>query len=302
MHVAIEELQRCGTAAVGDVSNTLAASEPLARSGLAAVIFHELIGFRSDRAAALMKEAVDLSCGIPRRALLEYALAPHAPYSVSPRLFQAIHAAMPDRPSARSTVHLGESAEEIEFLKTGTGPWRALLEELGTWDSSWLPPGCDPVEYVERLGILSRRLIVVHGVHLKAGALQRLVRHAATLVTCPRGNRLTAAGIPPVAAFYASGLRVAIGTDSLASVPDLNLFSELAELRRLVPDVPASALLDSATRAGAAALGFETELGTIEPGRRGALIAVSLATGDGDVEEALVSGIGPDRIRWLDPA
>jgi 5-methylthioadenosine/S-adenosylhomocysteine deaminase len=95
-------------------------------------------------------------------------------------------------------------------------------------------------------------------------------------------------------------VRVAVGTDSLASVDDLNLFAELAEIRRLAPSVPASRLLDSATRAGAEALGFASELGAIEPGKRAQLLAVRLPDQAIDVEEYLVNGIEPADIRWLD--
>ena len=69
---------------------------------------------------------------------------------------------------------------------------------------------------------------------------------------------------PPLEAFYAMGVSVAFGTDSLASVGDLNLFGELAEARRIAPKVPASHLLESATLCGAQALGFGHEFGTIE--------------------------------------
>jgi cytosine/adenosine deaminase-related metal-dependent hydrolase len=105
-----------------------------------------------------------------------------------------------------------------------------LLTDLGVWDPSWVAPECGPVEYLARMGLLDERMLVVHGVRFRDVDLQRLVSRGATLVTCPRGNRLTGAGRPPVAAFFHSGVRVAVGTDSPASVPDLNLFAELAEL------------------------------------------------------------------------
>ena len=122
----------------------------------------------------------------------------------------------------------------------------------------------------------------------------------ATLVTCPRSNRWVGAGSPPVDQFYASGVRVAIGTDSLASVEDLNLFSEMAQIRALGPDIPARAIVESATRIGAEALGFGEDYGTIEPGKRAALIAVRVPDGVDDVEEYLVSGIRPADVGWLD--
>ena len=95
-------------------------------------------------------------------------------------------------------------------------------------------------------------------------------------------------------------VRVAIGTDSLASVEDLNLFAEMAEVRRLAPEVPAARILESATLAGAEALGFASELGSLEPGKRAQLLAVRLPADVTDVEQYLVSGIDPGDIRWLD--
>jgi aminodeoxyfutalosine deaminase len=122
------------------------------------------------------------------------------------------------------------------------------------------------------------------------------------VVTCPRSNRWTGAGTPPIERFYASGVRVAIGTDSLASVEDLNLFAEMATVHRLAPAVPAGRILASATRDGAVALGFADDYGTIEPGKRADLIAVAVPTGIEDVEQYLLSGIEPQAIRWLNPA
>jgi cytosine/adenosine deaminase-related metal-dependent hydrolase len=221
---------------------------------------------------------------------------PHAPYSVSPALMQAIKRAAGERPFS---MHLGESAQEVEFLREGTGEWRALLESLGVWNPAWTPPRCGPVEYLQRLGLVDRHLLAVHGVQFTDGDLASLASVGATVVACPRSNRWTGAGRPPIDRFYASGARVAIGTDSLASVEDLNLFAELAAVRALAPAVPAGALLRSATVSGAEALGFADDLGSIAPGKRAQLIAVRLPGHVADVEEYLVGGIDPSDVRWI---
>ena len=158
------------------------------------------------------------------------------------------------------------------------------------------------MEYIDRFGLLSDRLLVVHGVRLSGDELARLAAVGATLVTCPRSNRWVGVGDPPVERFYGSGVRVAIGTDSLASVDDLSVFAEMAAIRRLSPAIPARAILASATVNGAEALGFGSDFGTIEPGKRAALLAVRVPPDVGDVEEYLVRGIEPDRLAWLESA
>src|SRR5215471_5842931 len=281
---------------VHDVTNTFATYQPLLENHLSAALFRELLGFRAPDPDAIIDAAARQIAELTPSAWLRPSIVPHAPYSVSPALLRAIARASPGRPVS---IHLGESAQEIEFLQSGTGEWRALLESLGVWNPSWTPPACGPVEYLERQGLVSDRLLAVHGVRFGADDLNRLRKADATLVTCPRSNRWTGAGEPPIERFYASGVRVAIGTDSLASVEDLNVFTEMAEVRRLAPSVPASQILESATLAGARALGFDDELGSIRPGKGAELIAVRLPAGTRDVEEYLLSGVAPSDVTWL---
>ncbi|HVL65898.1 MAG TPA: amidohydrolase family protein [Vicinamibacterales bacterium] len=293
---AVLEVRASGTALVGDITNTFAAYEPLADSELSAAIFRELLGFAVDDPEVPIRAAQEQMQALTPMAWLRPSIVPHAPYSVSPALLRAIGEAAGDAPLS---IHLAESAEEVEFLERGEGAWRDLLTRLGVWSESWRAPGVRPVDYIASLGLLTPRLIAVHCVQLTDEELRRLAAAGATVVTCPRSNRWTGAGLPPVGRFYASGVRVAIGTDSLASVEDLNLFAELALIRELAPDVPACALIESATRHGADALGFGGELGTIERGKRAELIAVTLPAHVDDVEEYLVAGVAPRNVRWL---
>ena len=293
---AIAEARRSGTALVGDVTNTFATYEPLLGSTLSAALFRELLGFSNPDPDGLVASAVQQITALTPIERLRASIVPHAPYSVSSALLSAIAKASAGKPVS---VHLGESAQEIEFLRHGTGEWRELLESLHVWNPSWTPPACGPVEYLERHGLVSDRLLAVHGVLFDDDDLARLARANATIVACPRSNRWTGAGEPPIERFYASGTRVAIGTDSLASVDDLNLFHEMTEVRRLAPSVPASRILRSATLDGAQALGFGQVLGSIAAGKQAELLTVRLPAGVADVEEHLVSGINPDSIAWL---
>lgn len=296
---AIEEARRTGTILIGDVSNSLASVDPLLHSPLAAVVFREIIGFNPVDARRLVREVSEAVSAMRGSDRVRLALAAHAPYSVAPAVFEAIREEVDRRPGARLSVHLAESRDEIEFLHAGTGRWRAVLDRVGAWNPHWSPPGGSPVSCLEQVGWLDPRVIVVHGVQLDAADLDTLARHEMTLVTCPRSNEWTGAGEAPVARFVESGVRLAVGTDSLASAPDLNLFEELAAMRRLAPNVAGAAMLESATRHGASALGFADEYGTIEPGKRGELIAVAVPKGVADVEECLVHGVDASRVQWV---
>lgn len=294
MRAAIAELRATGTVAVGDISNSLASPGPLRDAGLDGVVFHELLGFQ-ERDGALVEKGRAGRAAAPGRV----SLAAHAPYSTSPELFQAIRAAVNLSGCRIMSVHLGESPEESELLATGTGPWRSILEFIGVWRSDWTIPASGPVEYLDRLGVIDARTLVVHGVQFDAAALARLAEIGATVVTCPRSNQWVGVGVPPIARFYESGVAVAVGTDSLASVEDLNLFSELKAMRAIAPTVAAGKLLESATLVGARALGLDGELGSLTPGKRAEILAIDLPGPVDDIEEYLVSGINPSQISHL---
>ena len=297
MALALEEMKAGGTGLVGDISNALGHLDLLDASGLDGVVFHEIIKFRAGDAGAFVDEArrrIGAAAGATRWRL---ALAPHAPYSVAPSVFQALVAARPALRDAHMSVHIGESPEEVEFIGRGGGGWPDLLKRLGAWDPDWRVPGCSPVEYLDRLGFWNDRTLAIHAVQAGERDLMRLAELGVTVVTCPRSNAWVGAGTPPAQAFYRSGVRVAIGTDSLTSVADLNLFSELAELRRIAPGVAPADLIRSATLSGAEALGFGGTHGALAPGRRAAMVAVAVPPGTPDVEQYLVSGIEPGKVR-----
>jgi aminodeoxyfutalosine deaminase len=296
---AIDDARAAGTALFGDVSNTLMTVPLLRERGVPTRVFYELTGFTEPAPEARVAEArarADAVAGGDIRV----SVAPHAPYSVSAALFRAIRADLEAHPEAVASVHLGEPPDEGELLRHGTGPMRAVLDELGRWPADWRPPGVGPVEYLGVLSVLDSRMLVVHGVQFDRDDLARLRARRVPIVTCPRSNVEVGVGSPPLQSFYDMKLDVAIGTDSLASAPDLNVFAELREARRIAPRVAARQLLASATLIGARVLGFEREFGSIEAGKRAALLSVRLPDPATDVEEYLLSGIEPADVRWLD--
>ncbi len=298
---AAATMRASGTVLVGDISNTLISPLFIAAAGLGGMVFHELIGFNALDADAMVSASID-KLDLIARVLVEsempvyVTISAHAPYSVAPAVFREIAERVDGGPLS---LHLGESVEEIEFLRTGGGPMRELLEDFGVWTSAWRAPGTGPVEYVASTGYVRPGLMAVHGVHLTDEELGRLRDAGATLVTCPRSNLWVGAGMPRVSHFYASGVPVAIGTDSLASVDSLSMFDELAELRRIAPDVAAASLLASATKVGAEALGFGDTHGTIARDKAATLTVVDVPADVTDVEEYLVSGVPSSAVRLL---
>jgi cytosine/adenosine deaminase-related metal-dependent hydrolase len=305
-------MRATGTVLVGDVSNGLTTAPAIRSGGLGGVVFHELLGFAAGDPAETVRQAwgrVRIAEALlpgrghrpdaegpdaPESIPIDFSVVAHAPYSVSPALFREIVHRAND---ALLTVHLAESPEEIELLSSGRGPLRTLLEDLGLWTGGWTVPRTDPARYLAELGYLRPGVLVVHGVYLSDDGLDRLRRAGAVLVTCPRSNTWVGAGPPRLSHFYASGVPVAIGTDSLASSSSLNMFDELAEMRRIAPDVAAASMLESATRVGAAALGFADDFGTIAAGKRARFVIVDVPDDVRDVEEYLVSGVPAHRVR-----
>lgn len=291
---ALAEARASGTAAFADISNTLATARGLDESGAAGVLFHELLGFAPHDYEARARDGAN-AVQDATSGRIAPGLAPHAPYSAAPELFQAIAREAAAR-RLPSSVHLGESPEEMEFLLTGKGPLAGMLTSLAVWRDDWKAPGCDPVEYLDRLGVLAPGLLVVHATQLKKPALAKLAERGCVIVSCPRSNRWVGVGDPPLDDFFASGATVALGTDSLASVESLDMFAELAAARR-VSTVSNARLLEAATRGGAIAVGLGASHGRLAPGLRGPLLAVRVPAGVTDVEEYLVSGMPQER-QW----
>lgn len=282
----LAECLRFGTTVIGDIASRGASWDLILRAPCRAVVFHELLALSDDRLQAALDEAAavvaeessadtwELRIGSP----LDFrrGLSPHAPYSVQSRLFDwvAEHGA----PFARVATHLAETQAELELLRSHTGPFAEFLKDLNVWSPSGLIAG---PEYVAQI---LRGAIFVHGNYLDPATPFLPTQ---TLVVCPRTH---AAFGHPHHPFPKMKVRVALGTDSLASNPDLDILAEARFLRRHYPEVPPALILRMLTLNGAWALGFDAVTGSLTPGKSADLVVLPLPNDDRDDPHDLVLG------------
>lgn len=300
---ALDEAVARGTAAVGDVHNGAWMPALIADTPLHAICFYEIFGFPADLAERLLAEAAGCLDAIANDAdvaaadeRLRLAPTPHAAYSTSAPLIKAL-AGRAEAAHSPIAIHVAESEAESRLLEHGDGPLRAFLESRDAWDPSWEPPGTTPIETLDRMGALGPRTLAVHAVHVSSEDIGRLQTRRATVVTCPRSNRALGVGDCPVPKLLTAGVPVALGTDSLASAPDLDPFAECAALREVHPGLAPAAAWRIATAGGARALGLDDRVGALDAGLRHTALAVSLESPGDDPFETLTSG--PTGIRRL---
>jgi aminodeoxyfutalosine deaminase len=288
---------RLGTAAIGDVGNTLDAVDGIARAGLRGTLFHELVGSREAASGGALADAArERAAAATWPAGLAYVPAPHAPYSVGADLLRRIFAAAA-RAGVATSIHVAEDEDELALLRDGSGRWPAVLHALGVAPGS-RTPGKAPLAYLASLGAFDAPAppLLVHMVHAcpEDRALAR--RAGATVVLCPRSNLHIGGRLPDVEKLLDEGVPVALGTDSLASVDDLSLWAEMATLAAGFPAVPAARWLQAATAGGARALGLAA-CGALAPGKRPGLLDVLLD----DVTDPVASLVHtPDpSLRWI---
>ncbi len=244
---ALKEMWRRGISLLGDHGNTGLSVAVLREAPLDSVFFREVIDFRGK---STLKEYLKENLASGR---VTYSLAPHAPYTVSPLLMQAIKS-WTRKYGLPFSLHVAESPEEITFLKTGKGPIRELLAERGQWSASFVPPGLPPVFYLDQLGVLDQDTICVHLTQASSEELELLAQRGSRPCLCLRSNTFLGVGIPNVPLMLKLGLKPCLGTDSLASNDKLSIFAEMAAVAKFFPEIPADTILKMATIWGAQAL------------------------------------------------
>jgi 5-methylthioadenosine/S-adenosylhomocysteine deaminase len=264
--LAMAEMIRAGVTCVNDMYFFPGATARAAlRAGMRAALAMIAIEFPSAYAANAQEY---IAKGLATRddyagePLLSFTFGPHAPYTVGDDTLRRI-AVLAEELDVPIHTHIHETRAEIE--------------------QGFARHGVRPVERLRALGIVGPRLIAVHAVHLEDAELDLFAREGVTVAHCPSSNMKLASGIAPVAKMRARGIRVGVGTDGAASNNRLDVLTEMRAAAMLAKATSGDAALVSAhdaiemaTLDGAKALGLESSVGSIVPGKAADLTAISL--------------------------
>ena len=213
-----------GVTTVADTGDTGAVLRALHRLRGRGIAYHEVFGPDPRQAAASMEKLTAEVHALRRFTNFQVGLgvSPHAPYTVSGPLYQAV-AQFASRDGLPIAVHLAESREEVDFVRDGSGPFADALRGRGIPVEA---RQCSPVQYLEGLGVLRLGTLCIHCVQLDASDIAALARTQVGVAHCPLSNTAHGHGTAPLAALRQAGVRVGMGTDSVASVGTLDLWAE----------------------------------------------------------------------------
>ncbi|MDT3361677.1 MAG: amidohydrolase family protein [Bacteroidota bacterium] len=288
----MDGMWRSGVSAMADISNCDDSFAIKAASPLYTRTFLEVFGTEPQDCDAVMDGVRKLQrkaaeCG------LDAAPTPHSCYTMSPQLVEASSAAGLE--SGYLSFHSEETPEEEEMIGSGSGKLWDNRKAAGMST----PPvtGGTSLEYfVDRLAAvkplpIKEHVLLVHEVCMTEAGTE-LVKKAlpgAYVALCPRSNIYIHEALPPVLMLRRSGLPLTIGTDSLSSNDSLDMVSELYCLQENFPELSLEEMLTWACTNGAAFLGKEAVLGSIEPGKKPGLVLIDHLTADGRLTSSSAS-------------
>jgi cytosine/adenosine deaminase-related metal-dependent hydrolase len=268
IRTGLEESLRFGTTLIGDIAAGSSSWSALVDAPIWAVCFREVLGLPHTRVMAAWAEVVEWAKEHPDTSTCRAGVSPHAPYSVHKAMIEAAARLWP------VCIHLAETTDERELLDRHDGPFVPFLSELGVWDPDSLAPSWD---WIVWKASRSPAALFAHGNYLPP---QTRLPPNATVVFCPRTHAAFGHPPHPFRELMANGVRIALGTDSLASNPDLDVLAEARFIRERYPDVLGDQLLRMATLNGAEALGFGRVTGSLEAGKSADLVVVPMANLD----------------------
>ena len=271
-HEILMSQHQQGVIALGDIGNTVIGDKLRNQFPGVLVHFNECLG----RSAKTRRAILDrVNAASPDRIFTA-----HAPYSTHPELIRELkkRAARYNHPFP---IHVAEPPSENELLCCGTGELHTFLRRRGFIDDLYKPPASDDtqgsVKYLHDLGVLDKRTICVHCIHVTPEEVEILAENRAKVCLCPGSNRYLKAGKAPVTLFLEKNLLPALGTDSMASNPELSLWREMKILQEDNPEVDPADIFTMATLGGAKTLCIDDEYGSLEQGKSAKFISVPIA-------------------------
>jgi len=264
----VRECWARGVTCVAETGSTGAVMRALHALGGRGIVYQEVFGPDPAKRDASMAELESAVSQLRRLATgqLSLGVSPHAPYTVSAPLYEAV-AAFARRERLPVAVHIAESKEETQFVRDGTGPFADALRARGIPIEAHQT---SPVQYVVQRGVIARGTLCIHCVQVDQDDVRILARQGAAIAHCPRSNAVHRHGRALLAVFREAGIAVGLGTDSVVSVGELDLWAE-AEAAGLSGEAALRAL----TLEGARALGWEREIGSLDVGKSADLAVFS---------------------------
>ncbi len=222
------------------------------------------------------EEATILAMQSLRELADEIQVTGHAPYSTSPQLLQTLK----KRSSVMQgifSLHVAENRDESRLLFDGDGCFFDFLKERGALDGTFPLANVEQrsvLGYLHQSGILDDRSLCVHCVHVSADEIDILARSKCHVCVCPGSNRFLHVGKAPLEQILERGILPALGTDSIASNPVLDMWHEMALLRQEYPGIRPEHVLQMATLGGAKAMHRDNDYGSLAKGQSANFIAV----------------------------
>lgn len=286
----IQESLAYGTTTLCDVATTLESWPLLRASGLRSFLFAELLDLIHPSPKDYWKQALDKVSALAKRepptATFHWGLSPHTPFTVSRELYRLVGRYLEQHPRIPTTIHVAESREEARLFKDGKGP---LGKSLGRLNPRWaLPHNTTPVQYLKHAGWLPKLDLGVHLNRVDDRDIKALAKTRVAVAHCPGSHAFFGHPAFRYQKMKAAGVRVCLGTDSLASNRSLSLFREMRLFQKANPLVSAREVLSLATSRAAEALGLGRELGRIRPGHWADLIGIPSKVLRGDPFEKVL--------------
>ena len=258
-----------GVVAVGEIATMPLTAAQYAQTGNCLVtVFQEILGADQSDYARKMSELAGNKIALNESGIID-AISPHAPYSVPRALLERL-ITVAQRTRSTVAMHLAETNAEREFVQHRTGPFLDMLKRFGVWRPEMYAADDSILNILQTLS-RAKRSLVVHGNYLTTQELDYVssVRQKMSIVFCPRTHLYFRHDDYPMDGICERGINLAVGTDSRASNPDLNLMSELKEIRQRFTQLSQELILKMGTINGAIALGLQERLGTLELGKAG---------------------------------